>query len=147
MIDKVGFGPSSDIDNAIEREHQYRKNLKKFLFSFTIFLFSVIILYIVPLYPVPIVFLISILSAVIGFKSITSGFSLSFLLFIPAFLYQTSIPFWWLLLSFFIIGVFVAKSFNNPINILTIIVGITAGTLVTILDKINPFDVPKELIV
>ena len=129
MIDKVGFGPSSDIDNAIEREQQYRKNLKKILFSTTIFLFSLIVLYTVPLYPIPIVFLISILSAVIGFRSIVSGFSLSFLLFIPAFLYQTSIPFWWLLLSFFIIGVFVAKSLNNPSNILTIIVGITAASL------------------
>ena len=37
MIDKVGFGPSSDIDNAIEREQQYRKNLKKILFSTAIF--------------------------------------------------------------------------------------------------------------
>tara|TARA_B100000029_G_scaffold121071_1_gene114409 strand:+ start:14712 stop:17051 length:2340 start_codon:yes stop_codon:yes gene_type:complete len=129
MIDKVGFGPSSDIDNAIEREQQYRKNLKKFIFSSAIFLFSLIILYTVPLYPIPIVFLISILSAVIGFRSLVSGFSLSFLLFIPAFLYQTSIPFWWLLLSFFIIGIFVAKALNNPINILTVIVGITAGTL------------------
>ena len=129
MIDKVGFGPSSDIDNAIEREQQYRKNLKKILFSTAIFLFSLIVLYTVPLYPIPIVFLISILSAVIGFRSIVSGFSLSFLLFIPAFLYQTSIPFWWLLLSFFIIGVFIAKSLNNPSNILTIIVGITAASL------------------
>ena len=129
VIDKVGFGPSSDIDNAIEREQQYRKNLKKILFSTTIFLFSLIVLYTVPLYPIPIVFLISILSAVIGFRSIVSGFSLSFLLFIPAFLYQTSIPFWWLLLSFFIIGVFIAKSLNNPSNILTIIVGITAASL------------------
>ena len=129
MIDKVGFGPSSDIDNAIEREQQYRKNLKKILFSTTIFLFSLIVLYTVPLYPIPIVFLISILSAVIGFRSIVSGFSLSFLLFIPAFLYQTSIPFWWLLLSFFIIGVFIAKSLNNPSNILTIIVGMTAASL------------------
>ena len=129
VIDKVGFGPSSDIDNAIEREQQYRKNLKKILFSTTIFLFSLIVLYTVPLYPIPIVFLISILSAVIGFRSIVSGFSLSFLLFIPAFLYQTSIPFWWLLLSFFIIGVFIAKSLNNPSNILTIIVGMTAASL------------------
>ena len=129
MIDKVGFGPSSDIDNAIEREQQYRKNLTKILFSTAIFLFSLIVLYTVPLYPIPIVFLISILSAVIGFRSIVSGFSLSFLLFIPAFLYQTSIPFWWLLLSFFIIGVFIAKSLNNPSNILTIIVGITAASL------------------
>ena len=129
VIDKVGFGPSSDIDNAIEREQQYRKNLKKILFSTTIFLFSLIVLYTVPLYPIPIVFLISILSAVIGFRSIVSGFSLSFLLFIPAFIYQTSIPFWWLLLSFFIIGVFIAKSLNNPSNILTIIVGITAASL------------------
>jgi len=129
VIDKVGFGPSSDIDNAIEREQQYRKNLKKILFSTTIFLFSLIVLYTVPLYPIPIVFLISILSAVIGFRSIVSGFSLSFLLFIPAFLYQTSIPFWWLLLSFFIIGVFIAKSLNNPSNILTIMVGITAASL------------------
>ena len=129
VIDKVGFGPSSDIDNAIEREQQYRKNLKKILFSTAIFLFSLIVLYTVPLYPIPIVFLISILSAVIGFRSIISGFSLSFLLFIPAFLYQTSIPFWWLLLSFFIIGLFVAKSLNNPSNILTIIVGITAASL------------------
>ena len=129
VIDKVGFGPSSDIDNAIEREQQYRKNLTKILFSTAIFLFSLIVLYTVPLYPIPIVFLISILSAVIGFRSIVSGFSLSFLLFIPAFLYQTSIPFWWLLLSFFIIGVFIAKSLNNPSNILTIIVGITAASL------------------
>ena len=129
VIDKVGFGPSSDIDNAIEREQQYRKNLKKILFSTTILLFSLIVLYTVPLYPIPIVFLISILSAVIGFRSIVSGFSLSFLLFIPAFLYQTSIPFWWLLLSFFIIGVFIAKSLNNPSNILTIMVGITAASL------------------
>ena len=129
MIDKVGFGPSSDIDNAIEREQQYRKNLTKILFSTAIFLFSLIVLYTVPLYPIPIVFLISILSAVIGFRSIVSGFSLSFLLFIPAFLYQTSIPFWWLLLSLFIIGVFVTKALNNPSNILTIIVGITAASL------------------
>ena len=129
VIDKVGFGPSSDIDNAIEREQQYRKNLTKILFSTAIFLFSLIVLYTVPLYPIPIVFLISILSAVIGFRSIISGFSLSFLLFIPAFLYQTSIPFWWLLLSFFIIGLFVAKALNNPSNILTIIVGITAASL------------------
>ena len=129
VIDKVGFGPSSDIDNAIEREQQYRKNLTKILFSTAIFLFSLIVLYTVPLYPIPIVFLISILSAVIGFRSIVSGFSLSFLLFIPAFLYQTSIPFWWLLLSLFIIGVFVTKALNNPSNILTIIVGITAASL------------------
>ena len=129
MIDKVGFGPSSDIDNAIEREQQYRKNLTKILFSTAIFLFSLIVLYTVPLYPIPIVFLISILSAVIGFRSIVSGFSLSFLLFIPAFLYQTSIPFWWLLLSLFIIGIFVAKALNNPSNILTVIVGITAASL------------------
>ena len=129
VIDKVGFGPSSDIDNAIEREQQYRKNLKKILFSTAIFLFSLIVLYTVPLYPIPIVFLISILSAVIGFRSIVSGFSLSFLLFIPAFLYQTSIPFWWLLLSLFIIGIFVTKALNNPSNILTIIVGITAASL------------------
>ena len=129
VIDKVGFGPSSDIDNAIEREQQYRKNLTKILFSTAIFLFSLIVLYTVPLYPIPIVFLISILSAVIGFRSIVSGFSLSFLLFIPAFLYQTSIPFWWLLLSLFIIGIFVTKALNNPSNILTIIVGITAASL------------------
>ena len=129
VIDKVGFGPSSDIDNAIEREQQYRKNLTKILFSTAIFLFSLIVLYTVPLYPIPIVFLISILSAVIGFRSIVSGFSLSFFLFIPAFLYQTSIPFWWLLLSLFIIGIFVTKALNNPSNILTIIVGITAASL------------------
>ena len=129
VIDKVGFGPSSDIDNAIEREQQYRKNLTKILFSTAIFLFSLIVLYTVPLYPIPIVFLISILSAVIGFRSIVSGFSLSFLLFIPAFLYQTSIPFWWLLLSLFIIGIFVTKALNNPSNIFTIIVGITAASL------------------
>ena len=129
VIDKVGFGPSSDIDNAIERELQYRKNLTKILFSTAIFLFSLIVLYTVPLYPIPIVFLISILSAVIGFRSIVSGFSLSFLLFIPAFLYQTSIPFWWLLLSLFIIGIFVTKALNNPSNIFTIIVGITAASL------------------
>ena len=129
VIDKVGFRPSSDIDNAIEREQQYRNNLKKILFSTAIFLFTIIILYTVQLYPIPIVFLISILSAFIGFKSIPSGFLLSFILFIPAYLYQTSIPFWWLLLSFFIVGVFIAKSLNDPNNILTLIFGLTAGSL------------------
>ena len=129
VIDKVGFRPSSDIDNAIEREQQYRNNLKKILFSTAIFLFTIIILYTIQLYPIPIVFLISILSAFIGFKSIPSGFLLSFILFIPAYLYQTSIPFWWLLLSFFIVGVFIAKSLNDPNNILTLIFGLTAGSL------------------
>ena len=129
VIDKVGFRPSSDIDNAIEREQQYRKNLKKIIFASSIFLFSLIILYTVPLYPIPIVFLISILSAFIGFRSITSGFLISFILFIPAYLYQTSIPFWWLLLSFFVIAVFNTKALNDPDNILTLIFGLTAGTL------------------
>ena len=36
VIDKVGFRPSSDIDNAIEREQQYRKNLKKIIFGILI---------------------------------------------------------------------------------------------------------------
>ncbi|MCH2403933.1 MAG: hypothetical protein MK229_02315 [Nitrososphaerales archaeon] len=129
VIDKVGFRPSSDIDNAIEREQQYRKNLKKIIFASSIFLFSLIILYTVPLYPIPIVFLISILSAFIGFRSITSGFLISFILFIPAYLYQTSIPFWWLLLSLFVVSVFIVKALNDPDNIFTLIFGLTAGTL------------------
>ena len=102
VIDKVGFRPSTDIDDAIEREIEYRKNLKKIFLASTIFLLSVFLLYLVPLYPVPIVFLFSIVSGFIAFRSVLTGFLFSFFLFIPAYLYQTSVPFWWLLINLFI---------------------------------------------
>lgn len=129
VIDKVGFKSSTNIDDAIENEKEYQKNLKKILFASAIFLFSVTVLYIIPLYPIPIVFLISLLAGFIGFRSITAGFLVSFILFIPAYLYQASIPFWWLLLCFFIVGLLLAKSLTDSSHIFTIIFGVTAGTL------------------
>ena len=129
VIDKVGFRPSTDIADAIEREIEYRKNLKKIFLASTIFLLSVSLLYLVPLYPVPIVFLFSIVSAVIGFRSVLTGFLFSFFLFIPAYLYQTSVPFWWLLINLFIIGVVLAKSTQDSSHILALVFGIISGLL------------------
>ena len=129
VIDKVGFRPSTDIDDAIEREIEYRKNLKKIFLASTIFLLSVFLLYLVPLYPVPIVFLFSIVSAVIAFRSVLTGFLFSFFLFIPAYLYQTSVPFWWLLINLFIIGIVLAKSTQDSSHILALVFGIISGLL------------------
>ena len=129
VIDKVGFRPSTDIDDAVEREIEYRKNLKKIFLASTIFLLSIFLLYLVPFYPVPIVFLFSIVSAVIGFRSVLTGFLFSFFLFIPAYLHQTSVPFWWLLINLFIIGVVLAKSTQDSSHILALVFGIISGLL------------------
>ncbi|MBE18548.1 MAG: hypothetical protein CMO11_01060 [Thaumarchaeota archaeon] len=129
VIDKVGIRPSPSIDNAIEREIQYRKNLQNVFLSILLFILTATLLYVIPLYPVPIVFLIAIITSVIGFRSPLIGFSLSIFTFIPAYLYQTSVPFWWLLINLFFVGLFTVRSLTNKNNLLSPIIGLISGAL------------------
>jgi len=129
VIDKVGIIPSSSIDNAIEREIQYRRNLQNIFLSILLFVLTATLLYVVPLYPVPIVFLIAIVISLIGFRSPFIGFSLSIFTFIPAYLYQTQVPFWWLLINLFLVGLFAIRSLTDKNNLLSPIIGLLSGAL------------------
>jgi len=129
VIDKVGIIPSSSIDNAIEREIQYRRNLQNIFLSILLFILTATLLYVVPLYPVPIVFLIAIVISLIGFRSPFIGFSLSIFTFIPAYLYQTQVPFWWLLINLFLVGLFAIRSLTDKNNLLSPIIGLLSGAL------------------
>ena len=129
VIDKVGIRPSSSIANAIEREIQYRKNLQNIFLSILLFILTATLLYVVPLYPVPIVFLISIIISFIGFRSPILGFSLSIFTFIPAYLYQTHVPFWWLLIALFLVGLFTVRSLNDKNNLISPVIGLLSGAL------------------
>jgi hypothetical protein len=118
-----------DLSDPIAREAHFRKLILRVMTASLFFANTVLFAILLPFYPAGLSIMLGIIVAVIGYVFPPAGFFASIVISLPALMYQTGVPLWWLAILLIFTIIFSVRTFFDSNNTLTPSIGVLAAAI------------------